>query len=150
LSKELGGDITRQLETDRTAVSDELGKVYNDGVITDQEKKDWQNLLSSSGFLGSGITGKQVQTNIREMTRLLGGKQDSVNFNWDRNMPHKKDGTAVAPNKPIISPDAQDAKDRILVGAPSATTPPDGAKDVIINGQKIGWTTDGINIGGRY
>jgi hypothetical protein len=96
-----GTDVHRQLEQDLQLVSTELTKAVSNGNMTEGEKKDILKSLKSYTVHG-------YQTNIKEATQLLHGKQESFAEQWANGAP-----PAAVSQVPIISKKAEATLARI-------------------------------------
>jgi hypothetical protein len=96
LLQESGSPALQAYQTDMDAVSNELGKAYKGGAVTDQEYTAFKKLLNSNA------SPAQMRTNIGELKGLLKGKLDSYDAQWSNSMPK-----GVRPPIAIVSPEAQ-------------------------------------------
>jgi hypothetical protein len=137
----------RAVADDAQAVSGELGKLYTGGVVTEGEKKEWEEKLNPKGF---GMTVGKLKTNVAEFTRLLGGKLEAYQDQWDDAVPSK----AIPAPKAIASPESIATYKRLTgedlkvhsvqpssVNAPSG--PPTGATHKVPGPDgKLHWTNE--------
>lgn len=79
-----GNKAGRQVADDAIAVSNELGKLYSGGVVTESEAKDWAKKLDPNNL---GMTAGKLRTNVAEFCRLLGGKLEAYQDQWDDSVP---------------------------------------------------------------
>lgn len=137
----------RAVADDAQAVSGELGKLYTGGVVTEGEKKEWEEKLNPKGF---GMTVGKLKTNVAEFTRLLGGKLEAYQDQWDDAVPSK----AIPAPMAIASPESIATYKRLTgedlkvhsvqpssVNAPSG--PPTGATHKVPGPDgKVHWTNE--------
>jgi len=130
-------DVHRQLDLDKQLVSTELAKAVSNGSMTEGEKND---ILKSI----SGNTVNSYRTRLQEAVRLLHGKQEAYQEQWNNGAP-----PGAVSQVPIVSQKADQTISKIsghaATGATAkpATAPPPGSRPVIQNGRTIGYTTDG-------
>lgn len=74
----------RQVADDAIAIANELGRLYTGGVVAQEEKGKWEEKLNPKGF---GMTVNKLRTNVQEFTRLLGGKLEAFQDQWDDGVP---------------------------------------------------------------
>jgi hypothetical protein len=74
----------RAVADDAAALAAELGKLYTGGVIAQAEAEKWQEKLDPKGF---GQTVGKLRTNLKEFTKLLGGKIEAYQDQWDDGVP---------------------------------------------------------------
>lgn len=93
-NRAVGGTKTSAFETAQQAVSDELGKAYSGGSVTDAEHKHYQELLNPNA------SPAQMKSNFAELKRLLAGKLESYGQQWDSAMPkgNVRPFTVMSPN----------------------------------------------------
>ena len=100
LSALTGGDAAN-LNADRTAVASELAAAYKGGVASQAEVNEWNERLNASSPY-------ELKTNIREVAKLLRGKLDAYQNQWDNGAPRD----VVSPIR-IISPQGREAYTKI-------------------------------------
>jgi hypothetical protein len=91
---------------DAKAVSGELGRLYQGGVVGEKEAEEWKEKLDP---FARGMSVEMLRTNVKEFMRLLGGKLQSLQNQWDDGKP--SDNLNFA--KGIISQDNLDAYNKI-------------------------------------
>jgi hypothetical protein len=93
-NRAVGGTKTSAFQTAQQAVSDELGKAYSGGSVTDAEHKHYQDLLNPNA------SPAQMKANFAELKRLLAGKLESYGQQWDSAMPRGvvRPFTVMSPN----------------------------------------------------
>jgi hypothetical protein len=120
----VGGDAAN-LEADRTAVKSELAAAYKGGVASQGEVNDWAEMLDvASPF--------ELKTKIKELGKLLQGKLNSYQNQWDNGAPRD----VVSPIR-IISPEGRAAYKKIT----GETLPP--VRGDVQTVQNVPYTFDG-------
>jgi len=96
----------RAVANDAKAVAAELGRLYVGGVVGQKEEEDWKERLNPNQF---GMTVDKLRDNVKEFIRLLGGKLESWQSQWDDGVP----SDAIHFQKGFISKENADTYQRI-------------------------------------
>jgi hypothetical protein len=147
IERTFGNQSAVNLKTAQTAVTDELGRAYKAGVVSDGERKEWQSQVD-------GWTPANVKTSAGSLARLLDSKLASYEQTLRNGAPS---GAVRLPA--LMSPQAATVYTRITGEAPTTsvgTNPsavgvpgkpgnviPAGGKPVSVNGKTTGYIVNG-------